>query len=97
MALTKGIDKGETNTKLGLDWVIGGEEIEESWKGLWGRDRDVDWGVDEDSGNDVEVEVDYVPDWEVGKKHDWEAEIKEGIGICEVGLELGLVGKDWRV
>ena len=61
MALTKGIDKGETNTKLGLDWVIGGEGIEESLWGLWGRDKDVDWGVEEDLGNDVEVELDCVP------------------------------------
>ena len=70
MALTEGADKGETDIELGLDWVKGGEGIEESWWGLWGRDRGVDWGVEEDSSNDVEEELDCVPDWDVGKEHD---------------------------
>ena len=40
--------------------MIGGE----------GRDRGVDWGVEVDSGNDGERELDYVPNWDVGKEHD---------------------------
>ena len=86
LALREGTNKGETDPELGLDWVIGGE----------GRDRGVDWGVEVDSGNDGERELDYVPNWDVGKEHDWEAEIKVGIGICEVGGEVGLVGKDQK-
>jgi len=78
--------KGKTDPELGLDWVIGGE----------GRDRGVDWGVEADSGNDGERELDRVPNWDVGKEHDWEAEITVGIGICEVGGEVGLVAKDWK-
>lgn len=55
-------------------------------------DKEVDCGVDVDSGNDVRVELNY----EVGKEHDWDVEISEGIETCDWVFELEPLSKDWK-